>query len=226
MLCYWYGWQRRSNLCAKVSFLISLSQNVWQAWHDRDCSFRQDKAEEDGDERKKPSAHQREWVPLTRFWTVLKPWSPCNNFPVSHYSSLPALSDDYMLSKQSSKKKQIAATSAHHITHSIPVTCSLNTSLLTLNLFSFPCSHWAREERRCHTLTSEHMKKRRWDATAKSTFFWLPQYFNLLLCLQIRVLLSSLGCPKCIWHPHMGVLLPLGRKNFSLGACLALLAYR
>uniref|UniRef100_A0A8D0CQ89 Uncharacterized protein n=1 Tax=Sander lucioperca TaxID=283035 RepID=A0A8D0CQ89_SANLU len=41
-------------------------------------------------------------------------------------------------------------------------------------------------------------------------------------------------CPLClmcvflggvIWHPHMGALLPPGWKNFSLGACLALLAY-
>lgn len=92
-------------------------------------------------------------------------------------------------------------------------------------LLLFSHSHWAREERRCHTLTSEHMKKRSWDATAKSTFFWLSQYFNLLLCLQIRVLLSSLGCHKGIWHPHMGALLPLGWKNLCLGACLALLAY-
>lgn len=75
-------------------FSIFRSQNVWQAWHDRDCPFRQDKAEEDRDKREKPSAHQREWVSLmccmcVCFWTVPKPWShPVINFPVRHYSSL------------------------------------------------------------------------------------------------------------------------------------------
>lgn len=68
-------------MCSGVS-LIFHSQNVWQAWHDRDCPFRQDKTEEDGDERKKPSAHQREWVsPVSVcFWTLLKPWSPATIF--------------------------------------------------------------------------------------------------------------------------------------------------
>lgn len=114
------------------------------------------------------------------YWSVLKPW--CNNFPVSFSSSF--LVQTQQFGKQ---MKQSAATSAHQLTCSTPVTYSLNFC------FSFPCSHWAREERRCHALRYEHMKKGRQDATAKSTFLWLLQCFKLLLCLRIRVLLSPMG---------------------------------
>lgn len=52
---------RKGQTC--VLFVFQ-SQNVWQAWHGRNCTFWQDEAEEDGDKREKPSAHQREWVSL------------------------------------------------------------------------------------------------------------------------------------------------------------------
>lgn len=114
--------------------LIFHSQNVWQAWHDWDFPFRQDKAEEDRDKRKKPSAHQREWVSLMSLCVFLNKTKalipPCNNFPVSHYSSLPALSKDYMLSKLSTKRKTNGCYISTLLIYSIPLSYSLNTSLL------------------------------------------------------------------------------------------------
>lgn len=54
--------------------------------------------------------------------------------------------------------------------------------------FLFFCSHWAGEERRCHTLTWAHEEKELRCHRKKSTFFWLSQYLNHLHCLQKRVL--------------------------------------
>lgn len=226
-------------------FSIFRSQNVWQAWHDRDCPFRQDKAEEDRDKREKPSAHQREWVSLmccmcVCFWTVPEPWShPVINFPVRRYSSLSSAvkrlhpqqaeqlgeekknpNNNKLLQHQHIIDVQHSSLAAFTKTQACWPKLSPSSSS-----FSFPAIEQERKGDATPWLLST-WRKRSWDATAKSTFFWLSQYYNLLLCLQIRVLLSSLGCHKGIWHPNTGALLPLGwKKNFSLGACLALLAY-
>lgn len=71
--------------------------------------------------------------------------------------------------------------------------------------FAFSCSHRAGEEGRRHTLTPEHMMKKKMpqQKKKKSTFLWLLQCFRLLFCVRIRVLSSSLGCPGFIWHPHI-----------------------
>ena len=204
-------------------FFFLHSQNVWQAWHDRDRPFRQDKAEEDRDKRKKPSAHQREWVSLEStvcVWTV-KPWSLPATISLSVIAHcFQVLTKDYTLSKQSSKKKkksQIAAASAHHQYTAYPLRIHHTHTPADLNclLLFFPPPAAIEQERKGDATPwlLSTWRKRSWDATAKSTFFWLSQYFNLLLCLQIRVLLSSLGCRKCSWHPHMGVLLPLWWKK-------------
>lgn len=91
--------------------------------------------------------------------------SPCISFPVSGYSSLPLLSKDYTLSKQSSSKNNLLQH--QHIIdiqqikklHSSHISAEHMPANLSYLLLFLP-SHRAREERRCHTLTSEHRKKR------------------------------------------------------------------
>lgn len=88
-----------------------------------------------------------------------------------------------------------------------PVTAVSIRRMFSLRFFfASSCSHWAGEEGRRHTLNSEYMMKRRCHCKKKkSTFLWLLQCFNLLFCLQIGILASSLGCPGFIWHPHIGI---------------------
>ncbi len=109
-------------VCSDVFSLISHSQNVWQAWHDWDCPFRQGKAEEDRDEREKPSAHQREWVSLvsvcvcvllnaTEALILLLQQFSCQT-PLITSSTAIRLHAQQV--EQRKKEKQMAATSAHY----------------------------------------------------------------------------------------------------------------
>ena len=77
-------------------------------------------------------------------------------------------------------------------------------------------SHRAREERRCHTLTSEHTKKRTLRCHSKKALCFDYHSISItLLCLREKkwVLRSSLGCCNGMWHPHKGALLPLSWKK-------------
>lgn len=146
MLHYSYSQQRRSNLWSQI-FLSPIfhSQNVWQAWHDWDRSFWQDKAEEDRDKRKKPSAHKREWVFPICFWTVLKPLSSLQQFSRQQLL-IPSGSVRRLHAQQAEQRKQqIAATSSHLIQHTSHVSTSYKHADL---MFFFFFSHAAIEQER------------------------------------------------------------------------------
>lgn len=75
--------------------------------------------------------------------------------------------------REKSKMKDIAAASAQKNAAFCVESLQHNPWLCSL----FFCSHWAGEERRCHTLTWAQEEKLRCHRK-KSTFFQLPQYFG------------------------------------------------
>ena len=111
------------------------------------------------------------------------------------------LTKDYMLSKQSSKKKKIlnCCSISTSSVHSIPLyvfTTHTPADLNCLLLFSPPAtSHRAREERRCHTLTSEHMKKKKLRCHSKKHFLLIITVFQSLTLSSDKGALELPGVP-------------------------------
>lgn len=81
--------------------------------------------------------------------------------------------------------------------HAAPAPCSSQgsqwqqlpqgTHFHSVSFFASSCSHWAGEEGRCHTLTSEHMKKRRCHCKKKEE----KKHFPLITTVFQSLILSS-----------------------------------
>lgn len=209
-------------MCSQV-FLIFHSQNVWQAWHEWDCPIWQDKAEEDRDERKKPSAHQREWVPLmcmsvclwTAFNQAMAPFSLQQLSYQSLFITSSAVKKPHVLSCQWHCYK-ISTSVIHGKSKSaIFYYIHYNTSLLTtsLSFSSLP----AIEQERKGDATPWPLSTRRKEAEMPQQKALSFDYHSIQIprFLQKRVLLSYPGCCKDTWHPHIGSLLPLEWKMLA-----------
>ena len=225
----YHGWRKRSNICAEVSFSSFTAKMSDKPDMTEIARFDKTKLKKTETKEKNPLPTKESESPLcvyACFWTMMKPWSPATiSLSITTHHFQCCQKTTCSASREEKKLLQHQhIIDIQQIKKQHPLAYSLKMSLLTNSMYSsFSAIEQERKGDATPWLLSTWRRKAEMPQQ-KSTFFWLSQYFNLLFCLQKRVLLSSLGCSKVLLHPHMRVLLPLRWKNFSLGACLALLA--
>lgn len=200
MLHFQYdGWQERSNLCAFSSFTAKMSDKPDMTEIAR---FDKAKLKKTETKEKNPLPTKESECPLCLcvcFWTVLKPWSSATIFlPVAihHFqrcqkttcSASRAAKNKLLQHQHIIDVQQIKEQHPSHVfTEHKPA--DLNYFLL------FFSSHWAREERWCHTLTSEQVKKKKLRCHSKKHFLLIITVFQSVALSSDKGALELPGVP-------------------------------